>query len=129
AITIESEYGFSILSNNHSYIRTQNSGFEVNMNGGGLVLKRTSPFTSQSFSGGSYVSMRSSDNVEQGHVGILSDNRNISLSSSFGSVLLKGNKVFALDKNGEKRVPIYADYFSGDKLIGSIEAPDTNVYA
>ncbi|ELP8732684.1 hypothetical protein QTV13_001430 [Staphylococcus pseudintermedius] len=129
AITIESEYGFSILSNNHSYIRTQNSDFEVNMNGGGLVLKRTSPFTSQSFSGGSYVSMRSSDNVEQGHVGILSDNRNISLSSSFGSVLLKGNKVFALDKNGEKRVPIYADYFSGDKLIGSIEAPDTNVYA
>lgn len=129
AITIESEYGFSILSNNHSYIRTQNSGFEVNMNGGGLVLKRTSPFTSQSFSGGSYVSMRSSDNVEQGHVGILSDNRNISLSSSFGSVLLKGNKVFALDKNGENRVPIYADYFSGDKLIGSIEAPDTNVYA
>lgn len=129
AITIESEYGFSILSNNHSYIRTQNSGFEVNMNGGGLVLKRTSPFTSQSFSGGSYVSMRSSDNVEQGHVGILSDNRNISLSSSFGSVLLKGKKVFALDKNGENRVPIYADYFSGDKLIGSIEAPDTNVYA
>ncbi len=128
AITIESEYGFSILSNNHSYIRTQNSGFEVNMNGGGLVLKRTSPFTSQSFSGGSYVSMRSSDNVEQGHVGILSDNRNISLSSSFGSVLLKGKKVFALDKNGENRVPIYADYFSGDKLIGSIEAPDTNVY-
>ncbi len=129
AITIESEYGFSILSNNHSYIRTQNSGFEVNMNGGGLVLKRTSPFTSQSFSGGSYVSMRSSDNVEQGHVGILSDNRNMSLSSSFGSVLLKGNKVFALDKNGANRVPIYADYFSGDKLIGSIEAPDTNVYA
>ncbi|AAX90990.1 ORF002 [Staphylococcus phage 2638A] len=129
AITIESEYGFSILSNNHSYIRTQNSGFEVNMNGGGLVLKRTSPFTSQSFSGGSYVSMRSSDNVEQGHVGILSDNRNMSLSSSFGSVLLKGNKVFALDKNGANKVPIYADYFSGDKLIGSIEAPDTNVYA
>ncbi|WP_181897462.1 phage tail spike protein [Staphylococcus felis] len=129
ALTIESEYGFYLKTNNYFYIRTQDSGIEINQNGGSLVLKRTSPFTSTNFSGGSYLSIKSSDDVEQGHVGILSNNRHMSVRAAYGEILLKGNKVFALDGDGSNRVPIHAKYFEGEKLIGSIEAPDTNVYA
>ncbi|MFO3694356.1 phage tail spike protein [Staphylococcus felis] len=129
ALTIESEYAFYLKTNNYFYIRTQDSGIEINQNGGSLVLKRTSPFTSTNFSGGSYLSIKSSDDVEQGHVGILSNNRHMSVRSAYGEILLKGNKVFALDGDGSNRVPIHAKYFEGEKLIGSIEAPDTNVYA
>lgn len=129
ALTIESEYAFYLSAKNYYYIRTQESGIEINQNGGNLVLKRTSPFTSTNYTGGSYMSIKSSDDVEQGHVGILSNNRHISVCSAFGEVLLKGNKVFALDGNGENRVPIHAKFFEGEKLIGSIEAPDTNIYA
>ncbi|MFR6531767.1 MAG: phage tail spike protein [Staphylococcus simulans] len=129
ALKIESEYGLYLNANKRFYIRTENSGLEINKDGQNLVLKRTTPYTPDVGSGGSYMSIQSSDGVEQGHVGILSNNRNLSLSSSFGEVLLKGNKVFALDKNGNNRVPMYAQYFSGEKVIGNIEAADTNIYA
>lgn len=129
ALKIESEYGLYLNANKRFYIRTEDSGLEINKDGQNLVLKRTTPYTPDVGSGGSYMSIQSSDGVEQGHVGILSNNRNLSLSSSFGEVLLKGNKVFALDKNGNNRVPMYAQYFSGEKVIGNIEAADTNIYA
>ncbi|MDK4085029.1 hypothetical protein O0G58_06475 [Staphylococcus pseudintermedius] len=129
ALKIESEYGLYLNANKRFYIRTEDSGLEINKDGQNLVLKRTTPYTPDVGSGGSYMSIQSSDGVEQGHVGILSNNRNLSLSSSFGEVLLKGNKVFALDKNGNNRVPLYAQYFSGEKVIGNIEAADTNIYA
>ncbi|WP_241954870.1 phage tail spike protein [Staphylococcus chromogenes] len=128
-LTIESEYGLYLNANKRFYIRTVDSGLEINKNGQNLVLKRTTPYTSDVGSGGSYMAIQSSDGVEQGHVGILSNNRNLSLSSSFGEILLKGSKVFALDSNGSNRVPMYAQYFSGDKVIGNIEAADTNIYA
>ncbi|UXS37889.1 carbohydrate binding domain-containing protein [Staphylococcus delphini] len=129
ALKIESEYGLYLNANKRFYIRTEDSGLEINKDGQNLVLKRTTPYTPDVGSGGSYMSIQSSDGVEQGHVGILSNNRNLSLSSSFGEILLKGSKVFALDSNGSKRVPMYAQYFSGDKVIGNIEAADTNIYA
>lgn len=128
-LTIESEYGLYLNANKRFYIRTVDSGLEINRDGQNLVLKRTSPYTSEIGSGGSYMAIQSSDGVEQGHVGILSNNRNLSLSSSYGEVLLKGSKVFALDSNGNNRVPMYAQYFSGEKVIGNIEAADTNIYA
>ncbi|WP_353476873.1 phage tail spike protein [Staphylococcus coagulans] len=128
-LTIESEYGLYLNANKRFYIRTVDSGLEINKDGQNLILKRTSPYTSTVGSGGSYMAIQSSDGVEQAHVGILSNNRSLSLSSSFGEVLLKGNKVFALDTNGNNRVPMYAQYFSGEKVIGNIEAADTNIYA
>lgn len=128
-LTIESEYGLYLNANKRFYIRTVDSGLEINKDGQNLVLKRTTPYTPDVGSGGSYMSIQSSDGVEQGHVGILSNNRNLSLSSSFGEILLKGSKVFALDSNGSNRVPMYAQYFSGEKIIGNIEAADTNIYA
>lgn len=129
ALKIESEYGLYLNANKRFYIRTEDSGLEINKDGQNLVLKRTTPYTSDVGSGGSYMAIQSSDGVEQGHVGILSNNRNLSLSSSFGEILLKGSKVFALDSNGSNRVPMYAQYFSGEKVIGNIEAADTNIYA
>ncbi|HGH0857388.1 TPA: hypothetical protein ACJHIK_002383 [Staphylococcus pseudintermedius] len=128
-LTIESEYGLYLNANKRFYTRTVDSGIEINKDGQNLVLKRTTPYTSDVGSGDSYMAIQSSDGVEQAHVGILSNNRSLSLSSSFGEVLLKGSKVFALDSNGSKRVPMYAQYFSGDKVIGNIEAADTNIYA
>ncbi|MBT2818480.1 phage tail spike protein [Staphylococcus coagulans] len=128
-LTIESEYGLYLNANKRFYIRTVDSGLEINKDGQNLILKRTTPYTSTVGSGGSYMAIQSSDGVEQAHVGILSNNRSLSLSSSFGEVLLKGNKVFALDTNGNNRVPMYAQYFSGEKVIGNIEAADTNIYA
>lgn len=129
AMRIESEYGLYLNANKRFYIRTEDSGLEINRNGQNLVLKRTSPFTSTVGSGGSYMSIQSSDGVEQAHVGILSNKRDLSLRSSYGDVLLKGTKVFALDPKGSNRVPMYAQYFSGEKVIGNIEAADTNIYA
>ncbi|MDJ1111424.1 phage tail spike protein [Macrococcus sp. S115] len=129
ALKIESEYGLYLNANKRFYIRTEDSGLEINKDGQNLVLKRTSPYNSTAGSGGSYMSIQSSDGVEQGHVGILSNNRHLSLKSSYGEVLLKGSKVFALDADGVNRVQMYAQYFSGEKIIGNIEAADTNIYA
>ena len=129
ALKIESEYGLYLSANKRFYIRTEDSGLEINRDGQNLVLKRTTPYNSTVGSGGSYMSIQSSDGVEQGHVGILSDKRDLSLKSSYGDVLLKGNKVFALDTDGNNRVQMYAQYFSGEKIIGNIEATDTNIYA
>lgn len=129
ALKIESEYGLYLNANKRFYIRTEDSGLEINKDGQNLVLKRTTPYNSTAGSGGSYMSIQSSDGVEQGHVGILSDSRHLSLRSSYGEVLLKGSKVFALDADGNNRVQMYAQYFSGEKIIGNIEAADTNIYA
>lgn len=129
ALKIESEYGLYLNANKRFYIRTEDSGLEINKDGQNLVLKRTSPYTSTIGSGGSYMSIQSSDGVEQGHVGILSNNRHLSLKSSYGEVLLKGSKVFALDADGVNRVQMYAQYFSGEKIIGNIEAAESNIYA
>lgn len=129
ALKIESEYGLYLNANKRFYIRTEDSGLEINKDGQNLVLKRTSPYNSTAGSGGSYMSIQSSDGVEQGHVGILSNNRHLSLKSSYGEVLLKGSKVFALDADGVNRVQMYAQYFSGEKIIGNIEAAESNIYA
>lgn len=129
ALKIESEYGLYLNANKRFYIRTEDSGLEINKDGQNLVLKRTTPYNSTAGSGGSYMSIQSSDGVEQGHVGILSNNRHLSLKSSYGEVLLKGSKVFALDADGVNRVQMYAQYFSGEKIIGNIEAAESNIYA
>lgn len=129
ALKIESEYGLYLNANKRFYIRTEDSGLEINKDGQNLVLKRTTPYNSTAGSGGSYMSIQSSNGVEQGHVGILSDNRHLSLKSSYGEVLLKGSKVFALDADGVNRVQMYAQYFSGEKIIGNIEAAESNIYA
>lgn len=111
ALKIESEYGLYLNANQRFYIRTEDSGLEINKNGQNLVLKRTSPYTSTVGSGGSYMSIQSSDGVEQGNVGILSNNRNMSVKASYGEIHLRGSMTKVFDSDSENFASITAKDF------------------
>ena len=123
ALNIESEYGLYLNAKQRFYIRTEDSGLEINKNGQNLVLKRTSPFGSEVGTGGSYISIQSSDGVEQGNVGILSNNRNLSVKSSFGDVHLRGRMTKVFDSDSEN----YTDITAKDFIKASSRELKTNI--
>lgn len=110
-LAIESKYRLSLHSTDGWNTRLNNSSLEVNKNGAGLLLQRQTAFTSESGEGGQYVSLRAYDGIEHAHMGIISNNRHLSLMSSFGDVHLRGNAVRVLNSEGSSLQDIYASTF------------------
>ncbi|WP_019166086.1 phage tail spike protein [Staphylococcus delphini] len=110
-LKIEAGYRLSFESSNSWYTQFLGSGVEVVNDGASLVLKRQSGFTSQAGNGGQYIMLQAYDGAEHGHLGILSNNRHLSLKSSFGEVHLRGNQVKALNSEGSSLTTITASDF------------------
>ncbi|ELI4042214.1 phage tail protein [Staphylococcus pseudintermedius] len=110
-LKIEAGYRLSFESSNSWYTQFLGGGVEVVNDGASLVLKRQSGFTSQAGSGGQYIMLQAYDGAEHGHLGILSNNRHLSLKSSFGEVHLRGNQVKALNSEGNSLTTITASDF------------------
>lgn len=110
-LTLESKYRMNILSSEGWYTRFLNGGIEVQWDGAGLVLKRQTAFTSTPGSGGNYITLQASDGVEHGHMGIISNNRHLSLKSEFGEVHLRGNVIKAFNSAGSSLNDIVANTF------------------
>ena len=110
-LKIESNYRLSLHSTEGWNTRLNNSSLEVNKNGTGLLLQRQTAFTSEPGEGGQYVSLRAYDGIEHAHMGIISNNRHLSLMSSFGDVHLRGNAVRVLNSEGSSLQDIYASTF------------------
>lgn len=110
-LKIEAGYRLSFESSNSWYTQFLSGGVEVVNDGASLVLKRQSGFTSQAGIGGQYIILQAYDGAEHGHLGILSNNRHLSLKSSFGEVHLRGNQVKALNSEGTSLTSITASDF------------------
>ncbi|WP_241955238.1 tail fiber domain-containing protein, partial [Staphylococcus chromogenes] len=110
-LKIEAGYRLSFESSNSWYTQFLGGGVEVANDGASLVLKRQSAFNSQAGSGGQYISLQASDGAEHGHLGILSNNRHLSLKSSFGEVHLRGTQTKALNSDGTSLATITASDF------------------
>lgn len=110
-LKIEAGYRLSFESSNSWYTQFLGGGVEVANDGASLVLKRQSAFNSQAGNGGQYISLQAFDGAEHGHLGILSNNRHLSLKSSFGEVHLRGNQVKALNSEGNSLTTITASDF------------------
>ncbi|HJG40654.1 MAG TPA: phage tail protein, partial [Staphylococcus saprophyticus] len=92
-LTIESKYRLTLNSSDGWNTRLTNSALEIEKDGMGLALRRQTAFGSTSGSGGQYISIQSYDGNEHGHVGIISNNRHLSVQSQFGDVHLRGNAI------------------------------------
>ncbi|UXV42987.1 phage tail spike protein [Staphylococcus simulans] len=110
-LKIESGYRLTFESSNEWYTQFLSSGVEIINNGASLVLKRQGAFTSEAGSGGQYISLQASDGSEHGHIGVLSNNRHLSLKSSFGEVHLRGAMTKVLNSKGENLTDIRARSF------------------
>ncbi|MDF0160809.1 tail fiber domain-containing protein [Staphylococcus pseudintermedius] len=110
-LKIEAGYRLSFESTNSWYTQFSGAGVEIINDGASLVLKRQTGFTSQQGSGGQYISLQASDGSEHGHIGVLSNNRHLSLKSSFGEVHLRGAMTKVLNAEGENLTDIRARSF------------------
>lgn len=110
-LTIESKYRLTLNSSDGWNSRLTNSGLEVEKDGMGLALRRQTAFGSTAGIGGQYLSIQSYDGNEHGHVGILSNNRHLSVQSQFGDVHLRGNAIRVLNSEGGSLQDIYASTF------------------
>lgn len=110
-LTVESKYRLTLNSSDGWNSRLTNSALEIEKDGMGLALRRQTAFGSTAGSGGQYISIQSYDGNEHGHVGIISNNRHLSLMSSFGDVHLRGNAVRVLNSEGSSLQDIYASTF------------------
>ena len=110
-LTIESKYRLTLNSSDGWNTRLTNSALEIEKDGMGLALRRQTAFGSTSGSGGQYISIQSYDGNEHGHVGIISNNRHLSVQSQFGDVHLRGNAVRVLNSEGGSLQDIYASTF------------------
>ncbi|MGX0099673.1 phage tail spike protein [Staphylococcus cohnii] len=110
-LTVESKYRLTLTSSDGWNSRLTNSALEIEKDGMGLALRRQTAFGSNAGSGGQYISIQSYDGNEHGHVGIISNNRHLSLMSSFGDVHLRGNAVRVLNSEGSSLQDIYASTF------------------
>ena len=110
-LTIESKYRLTLNSSDGWNTRLTNSALEIEKDGMGLALRRQTAFGSTSGSGGQYISIQSYDGNEHGHVGIISNNRHLSVQSQFGDVHLRGNAIRALNSEGSSLQDIYASTF------------------
>ncbi|MDK9861653.1 phage tail spike protein [Staphylococcus equorum] len=110
-LAIESKYRLSLHSTEGWNTHLNNSALVVSKNGAGLLLQRQTAFTSEVGEGGQFVSLRAYDGTEHAHMGIISNNRHLSLLSSFGDVHLRGNAVRVLNSEGSSLQDIYASTF------------------
>lgn len=110
-LTVESKYRLTLTSSDGWNSRLTNSALEIEKDGMGLALRRQTAFGSTSGSGGQYISIQSYDGNEHGHVGIISNNRHLSVQSQFGDVHLRGNAVRVLNSEGGSLQDIYASTF------------------
>ncbi|EGQ3519860.1 hypothetical protein IPD29_002360 [Staphylococcus pseudintermedius] len=110
-LKIEAGYRLSFESSNSWYTQFSGAGVEIINDGASLVLKRQTGFTSQQGSGGQYISLQASDGSEHGHIGVLSNNRHLSLKSSFGEVHLRGDITKVFNANGSNLSDIRARSF------------------
>ena len=110
-LTVESKYRLTLNSSDGWNTRLTNSALEIEKDGMGLALRRQTAFGSTSGSGGQYISIQSYDGNEHGHVGIISNNRHLSVQSQFGDVHLRGNAIRALNSEGSSLQDIYASTF------------------
>ena len=110
-LTIESKYRLTLNSSDGWNTRLTNSALEIEKDGMGLALRRQTAFGSTSGSGGQYISIQSYDGNEHGHVGIISNNRHLSVQSQFGDVHLRGNAIRVLNSEGGSLQDIYASTF------------------
>ena len=110
-LTVESKYRLTLNSSDGWNTRLTNSALEIEKDGMGLALRRQTAFGSTSGSGGQYISIQSYDGNEHGHVGIISNNRHLSVQSQFGDVHLRGNAVRVLNSEGGSLQDIYASTF------------------
>lgn len=110
-LTVESKYRLTLTSSDGWNSRLTNSALEIEKDGMGLALRRQTAFGSNAGSGGQYISIQSYDGNEHGHVGIISNNRHLSVQSQFGDVHLRGNAIRALNSEGSSLQDIYASTF------------------
>lgn len=110
-LTVESKYRLTLTSSDGWNSRLTNSALEIEKDGMGLALRRQTAFGSTAGSGGQYISIQSYDGNEHGHVGIISNNRHLSVQSQFGDVHLRGNAVRVLNSEGGSLQDIYASTF------------------
>ncbi|MDE9936589.1 tail fiber domain-containing protein [Staphylococcus pseudintermedius] len=110
-LKIEAGYRLSFESSNSWYTQFSGSGVEIINDGASLVLKRQTGFTSQQGSGGQYISLQASDGAVHGHLGIMSDNRHMVFSSTFGEVHLRGDITKVFNANGSNLSDIRARSF------------------
>ncbi|MFH4927120.1 phage tail protein [Staphylococcus cohnii] len=110
-LTIESKYRLTLTSSDGWNSRLTNSALEIEKDGMGLALRRQTAFGSTAGSGGQYISIQSYDGNEHGHVGIISNNRHLSVQSQFGDVHLRGNAIRVLNSEGGSLQDIYASTF------------------
>lgn len=110
-LTVESKYRLTLTSSDGWNSRLTNSALEIEKDGMGLALRRQTAFGSTPGSGGQYISIQSYDGNEHGHVGIISNNRHLSVQSQFGDVHLRGNAVRVLNSEGGSLQDIYASTF------------------
>ena len=110
-LTVESKYRLTLTSSDGWNSRLTNSALEIEKDGMGLALRRQTAFGSNAGSGGQYISIQSYDGNEHGHVGIISNNRHLSVQSQFGDVHLRGNAVRVLNSEGGSLQDIYASTF------------------
>ncbi|HDT6322132.1 TPA: tail fiber domain-containing protein [Staphylococcus aureus] len=110
-LKIEAGYRLSFESSNSWYTQFSGAGVEIINDGASLVLKRQTGFTSQQGSGGQYISLQASDGAVHGHLGIMSDNRHMVFSSTFGEVHLRGDITKVFNANGSNLSDIRARSF------------------
>lgn len=110
-LMVESKYRLTLTSSDGWNSRLTNSALEIEKDGMGLALRRQTAFGSAAGSGGQYISIQSYDGNEHGHVGIISNNRHLSVQSQFGDVHLRGNAVRVLNSEGGSLQDIYASTF------------------
>ncbi|GCA53766.1 prophage endopeptidase tail [Sinorhizobium sp. KGO-5] len=110
-LMVESKYRLTLTSSDGWNSRLTNSALEIEKDGMGLALRRQTAFGSNAGSGGQYISIQSYDGNEHGHVGIISNNRHLSVQSQFGDVHLRGNAIRALNSEGSSLQDIYASTF------------------
>ena len=110
-LKIEAGYRLSFQSSNSWYTQFVGGGVEADNDGASLILKRQTSFNSEIGKGGQYISLQAFDGAEHGHLGILSDNRHLSLKSSFGEVHLRGTQAKVLNSEGTSLSSITASDF------------------
>lgn len=110
-LKIESKYRLLLNSSDGWNTRLKNSGLEIEKDGTGLTLRRQTPFDSSPGTGGQYISLRSYSNVQHGFMGIISDDLNFNVTSTYGDILLRGNAIRCLNSSGANLQDIYASAF------------------
>lgn len=104
-MTIESGYNIDILTPNNNFTTIKGGGLAVEADGTILALRRRTPFTSSS---GAMLAFQSSDQNWQGAIGISNSNRDMHITSYYGSyIFLRSNtetRVVSADANSYKPI-------------------------